>query len=160
MSRKNADIKSRSAIRRELEQLAWLLDSSIPIPGTSLRLGVDGLIGLIPGIGDVLGSLLSSYLLLQARRLGVPKSVLIHMGFNIALETVVGIVPIVGDLFDVAWKANQKNLRLMNRYLDDPQHTQTSSRGWVVMLLLGLLLGIIVLIFLFIKLISAIIMIF
>src|SRR4026209_980444 len=86
-------------VRRSLQQLPWLLDSSIPVPGTRLTVGIDALIGLFPVIGDLIGVALSSYIVSQASRLGAPRSVLLRMSFNVFLEGVVGIVPIAGDLF-------------------------------------------------------------
>lgn len=114
--------------RARLKQLAWLLDSSIPIPGTRLTIGIDALIGLLPFIGDLIGVLLSSFILGEAARLGVPKSVLMRMGFNVGLEGVVGIVPLAGDVFDAAFKANQRNVRLLEAWLDEPRRTERSSR--------------------------------
>jgi hypothetical protein len=105
-------------VRRRLERLAWLLDSSIPIPGTRLSVGIDALVGLIPGIGDLLGVLASSYILVEAARMGVGKAILLRMACNIAIEGVLGIVPLAGDIFDAAWKANQRNVRLLNDWLD------------------------------------------
>jgi len=96
-----------------LNFLAWLLDSSIPIPGTRLTIGLDALIGLFPFIGDLAGVLASSYILAEANRMGVGRAVLARMAFNVAVEGVIGIVPLLGDVFDAAWKANQKNVRLL-----------------------------------------------
>jgi hypothetical protein len=114
--------------RERLKQLAWLLDSSIPIPGTRFTVGLDALIGLFPFIGDLVGVLLSSYILGEAARLGAPKSVLLRMSGNVALEGVVGIVPFAGDIFDAAYKANQRNVRLLEAWLEDPRRTVRSSR--------------------------------
>ena len=116
-----------SSTRKSLSRLAWFLDSSIPIPGLGFRIGADGLIGLIPGVGDAFGAVLSSYILAQAARLGAPKSVILRMGFNILIETVVGLIPFVGDIFDFAWKANLRNVELLNEYMDNPRHTSASS---------------------------------
>jgi hypothetical protein len=96
---------------------------------------VESLLGLIPGLGDVLGGLLAVYGLLVAVRVGVPRAVLLQMFFNIGLDTVTGAVPLVGDLFDFAWKANSRNLALLVRYLESPTETQAASRRWLVALL-------------------------
>ena len=125
-------------IRRRLQQLAWLLDSSIPVPGTKLTVGVDALIGLFPVIGDLIGVAFSSYILSQAARLGAPRSVLWRMAFNIALEGVVGIVPFAGDLFDAAFKANQRNVALLDAWLDQPKRTERSTRTFAAMIIAGL----------------------
>ena len=104
--------------RARLERLAWLLDSSIRIPGTRRTVGIDALIGLVPVVGDLVGVALSSYILAEAARLGAGRSVLARMAFNIALEGVVGMVPLLGDAFDAAWKANRRNMRLLDAWLD------------------------------------------
>ena len=116
------------ATRQRLKQLAWLLDSSIPIPGTRFTIGIDALIGLFPFLGDLAGVLLSSFILGEAARLGAPKSVLMRMALNIGVEGVVGIVPLAGDVFDAAFKANQRNVRLLEAWLDEPRRTARSSR--------------------------------
>lgn len=119
------------AARRRLAHLAWLLDNSIPLPGTRFRIGLDPLLGLLPGLGDLLGVLLSSYIVREAARLGAPPSVLTRMAFNVALEGLVGLVPLVGDVFDAAWKANQRNLVLLEAHFDNPRRTVKSSRLFV-----------------------------
>ena len=92
--------EAERGLRERLNFLAWLLDSSIPIPGTRLTIGLDALIGLFPFIGDLLGVVASSYILAEANRMGVGKAILARMAFNVAIEGVIGIVPIFGDLFD------------------------------------------------------------
>jgi hypothetical protein len=82
----------------------------------------------VPFIGDLIGVLLSSYILGEAARLGASRSVLARMAFNIAVEGLVGLVPFAGDLFDAAWKANQRNVRLLNEWLDRPARAERSSR--------------------------------
>lgn len=129
--------------RKSLERLAWYLDSSIPLPGLNARVGLDALIGLVPGVGDTIGALLSSYILSQAARLGAPKSVLLKMAFNIALDAAVGALPVLGDVFDVVWKANQRNVQLLDGYLDQPRKTVVASRLFVWTL--GLVLAVLVL---------------
>ena len=111
--------------------LAWLLDNSIPIPGTNWRIGLDALIGLIPGLGDAAGAVFSSYILLEAGKLGASRSTLLRMGANVLIESVVGIVPLIGDLFDAGWKANQRNLRLLERSLETPALARRRDRGFV-----------------------------
>jgi len=125
--KKNEQEKSR----KRLGRLAWYLDSAIKIPGFDARIGLDGLIGLIPGAGDTIGALISSVVLSEAARLGAPKTVLLKMAFNIALDAVVGAVPVLGDLFDFVWKANQRNVQLLNDYLDNPRKTVVASRLFV-----------------------------
>lgn len=93
-----------------LRRFGILLDSSIPVPGTGIRFGLENLIGLVPGIGDLIGGALSLYIILEAHRMGAPGPVLARMGWNVAIDTLVGEVPILGDLFDVGFKANMRNL--------------------------------------------------
>ena len=126
--------------RQRLAWLAWLLDSSIPIPGTRFTVGIDALIGLFPFIGDLIGVLFSSYILSEASRLGAPKSVLMRMSFNIGIEGIVGIVPFAGDLFDAAFKANQRNVKILNDWFDQPEKTERASRAFGV----GLVIAVVV----------------
>ncbi len=100
---------------RNLDLLSHLLDDFLRIPGTQIRFGLDGIIGLIPGIGDVLGAMASWIIILAAWLRGVPKVTLARMLANVAIETVVGTVPVLGDAFDIAWKANRKNFALLER---------------------------------------------
>jgi hypothetical protein len=111
-----------------LDRLAWWLDSSIVVPGTRFRIGFDALIGLVPGIGDLIGTALSAYIVAAAARRGLPGSVLVRMALNVGVEAVVGAVPIVGDLFDAAWKANQRNVALLRHYAAVPRRAHTQSR--------------------------------
>ena len=129
---------SREILRRRLGRLAWLLDSAIQIPGTRFRIGLDALVGLVPGIGDIIGVLLSSYIVREAARAGAPTSVLLHMAWNVAVEGVVGIIPFAVDVFDAAWKANQRNVALLEAHFENPQRAQRSSRMFVALLILGL----------------------
>jgi hypothetical protein len=121
----------------KLNQLAWLMDSYFRIPGTQIRFGLDGLIGLIPGFGDALGAVISSHILTQAAQMGVPKSILLKMTFNIGFDAILGIVPVIGDVSDIVWKANQRNVQLLNDYLNQPEETVIYSRLFVG--ILGLL---------------------
>ena len=123
-----------------MRRVGWLLDNSIPIPGTRFRLGIDQLIGLVPGIGDLIGGVLSLYIILEAHRLGVPRSLLARMGWNVAVDTIVGEVPILGDLFDIGFKANVRNLALLDAYFQRPSAVRRSSRWTVALIVLGLVL--------------------
>jgi hypothetical protein len=113
---------SRPLSRREriarIEALAVLLDTAFVIPGTRLRFGIDGLIGLLPGIGDVLTTAVSLWLVKEARALGAPRHLIVRMLGNVALDGVVGAVPLVGDAFDLMWKSNRRNMRLLRRHLE------------------------------------------
>ena len=101
---------------RHLDNLSEILDSAFAIPGTRFRIGLDGILGLIPGIGDATGAALSLYLIFEAVRLGLPLSTLLRMVGNVAVETAVGAIPIVGDIFDIAWKANMRNMALVRAH--------------------------------------------
>jgi hypothetical protein len=118
-------------MRRRLTAFAWLLDSSMPIPGTKLRIGIDALIGLVPGIGDLLGVLLSSYVVAQSARMGAPRTLLVRMALNVAIEGFFGSVPIFGDVFDAIWKANLRNVRLLEHHLERPREAKLASRAFV-----------------------------
>jgi hypothetical protein len=121
-----------------LHRVAWLLDDLVRIPGTSRRFGLDPLLGLLPGGGDIAGGALSAYIVVAAARLGAPSSVILRMGWNIVVDTVLGAVPLLGDLFDASWKANRRNVALLERYVDEPGTARRSSR----LVLTGVLAGI------------------
>jgi hypothetical protein len=106
--------------------IARVLDTAIGIPGTKIRFGLDPIIGLIPGLGDVAGAVLSGYIVLTGIRLGAPRSVVTRMIGNVALDTLLGSVPVLGDLFDASWKSNQKNVALLERHVGV---APTSGRG-------------------------------
>ena len=132
--------------RERLRWLAWLLDSSIPIPGTRFTVGIEALIGLFPVIGDLIGVALSSFILREAARLGAPKSVLLRMSSNVAIEGVVGIIPLAGDVFDAAFKANQRNVKLLEAWLEEPHRTVRSSRFFGAALIVGVVCFLVLLI--------------
>lgn len=117
-SRSGADPFSRRASLERLESLAQLLDTALVIPGTNFRFGADAIIGLVPGIGDAITTAISAYIVYEARRLGVPRHVLMRMIGNVALDGLVGAVPLVGDLFDTMWRANIRNVRLLRKHLE------------------------------------------
>ena len=117
--------------RTGVERLAWWLDNAITVPGTRFRIGFDALIGLVPGVGDLIGTLLSSYIIAVAAARGLPTSALARMAINVGLEAIIGLVPIVGDLFDAAWKANQRNIRLMQQFQSAPTAARRQSRAVV-----------------------------
>jgi hypothetical protein len=127
--------------------LARLLDDAIPIPGTSYRIGIDPLLGLVPGVGDVLGALLSTWLLVIAARLGAPPAVLARMGLNVAIDALAGAIPLAGDVFDAGWKANARNLRLVEGWLERPGPTRRSSGALVAGIALGTLAAVAAILF-------------
>ncbi len=135
--------RTRSSGLKGLRRLTWLMDEVVRLPGTRLRFGLDPIIGLVPGAGDVAGAVLAGYALVVAARLGATPAVLLRMVGNIALDTIVGTIPVLGDAFDVGWKSNRRNLRLLERYLEDPRGATAASRA-VLLLVLLLLLGVLV----------------
>jgi hypothetical protein len=102
---------------RRVARLAYWLDDRFRIPGTSRRVGLDGLLGLIPGIGDTATTLVAAYIVLEAARLGVPKGTIARMLANVGLDYMIGLVPLAGDLADLAWKANRRNAQLLRDHL-------------------------------------------
>jgi Domain of unknown function (DUF4112) len=132
------ELDARSLER--LRRLGYLLDNSIPVPGTNFRFGLDSVIGLVPGIGDLVGGALSVYIILEAARLGVPRPLLARMGYNVAVDTLVGGVPVLGDLFDAGYKANLRNLALVREHVERPVEARRSGRRFAVVLALGIFL--------------------
>lgn len=118
--------------------LAKLLDAAVAVPGTRFRVGLDPLLGLVPGFGDLAGVVLSISILFSAARLGVPRASLLRMGANIGLEALVGTVPLLGDLFDAGWRANTRNVRLIEEHVADPTRAARSGSRWVWSLALGI----------------------
>ncbi|HZI27130.1 MAG TPA: DUF4112 domain-containing protein [Gemmatimonadaceae bacterium] len=112
-----------------LRRVSGMLDSAMLVPGTGIRFGLDPILGLIPGLGDFVSPLFTIGILWQARDLSIPKVVQLRMIFNVAIDTLVGIVPVAGDLFDVAWKANDMNMALLERHAYE-EHP-ASTRDWV-----------------------------
>ena len=103
---------------QRLTRLARFLDTAFKIPGTRFRVGFDGLIGMIPGAGDLVTAGLAAYIVIEAWRMGVSKPILAKMIGNVLLDTVLGAIPIVGDAFDFIWKANARNVDLLNQSID------------------------------------------
>lgn len=102
---------------RRIDKLAEWLDSRWNIPGTKWTIGVDGLLGFIPGIGDTLGSAISAYIIYEAHQLGAPWYVKLRMLVNLFLDWFIGLVPLVGDIFDIGWKANLRNARILRDFM-------------------------------------------
>ena len=110
--------QSRAERIARIEWLSSLLDTAIVVPGTNFRFGLDALIGLVPGIGDAVTTALSLYLVHEAWQLGAPKHVITRMLANVALDGVIGAVPVAGDVFDVLWRANKRNMRILRDWMD------------------------------------------
>lgn len=140
---------------RRLRGLSWLLDRSIPIG--KWRIGLDPILGLLPGAGDWIGALLSFYVLYEGARLGMPGSVLMRMAGNILVETIIGAIPFVGDLFDFVWQANTRNMALIEQNYRPELRARPMRRvGAVLFIFLALVLALIAGLFFFVfKLIQA-----
>ena len=110
-----------------IRSLARLLDSAIRIPGTDIRIGLDPILGLFPGLGDFAGAAASGYIVIASARLGAPTPVLARMLLNVGTDAVIGSVPLLGDLFDVGWRANERNAALLERHLGNPAATRKGS---------------------------------
>lgn len=121
-----------------LRTMAKVLDELIRIPGTNLRVGLDPLLGILPGGGDAVGGVISGYTIVVAGRLGAPPSVIARMLLNVLVDMAVGTIPFLGDLFDIGWKANRRNVTLLEGYLEKPGRARTSSRIVVLLALLVL----------------------
>lgn len=106
------------AALKRVDRLAYWLDDRFRIPGTKRRIGLDGLVGLIPGIGDAVTTTVSAYIIWEAWQLGVPVHLIMRMIWNLLVDSIIGAIPLLGDVFDVAWKANRKNLRLLIDHLN------------------------------------------
>jgi hypothetical protein len=124
-----------------LRKLEFLLDEAFPIPGTRIRFGLDAIVGLVPGIGDVLAGLFSLVIPLAAWIRGVPYVSLVRMAANLGIGVLVGSIPILGDAFDIAWKVNRRNYRLLTRHLGEPRrHTW---RDWAFLMALAAVLALV-----------------
>jgi len=119
LTNRAATVAARDNIRQlgQARVLARAMDSSFRVPGTPIRFGWDSLLGLIPGVGDAVTALAGGWILHAAHQAGVPKAVLARMVGNIAVDLTLGAVPLVGDLFDIYWKSNIRNVRLLERHL-------------------------------------------
>jgi hypothetical protein len=131
----------------DLERLAHWLDSVFEIPGIRVRFGLDALLGLLPGVGDTASALASVYILQAATKFGVPRITLARMTLNIGIDLLVGAIPIVGDLFDVYWKANQMNVELLRRHFKANPMTERSIRRSDTLFVGGMIALIVVLLF-------------
>ena len=137
--------RDRSRSLAEVEALAWLLDNSIPVPGTGRRFGVDAVVGLVPVIGDAVSAVLGLFVVWRASRMGLPRIVVMRMLVVSAIDLVIGSIPVIGDAFDLWFKASSRNLVLLRRHLERPE-TSTRDDWMVVTGLLAVLLAIVALI--------------
>jgi len=128
----------RASALGEVEVLAWLLDNSIPLPGTGRRFGIDAIIGFVPVVGDLVSGGIGLFVIWRASRMGLPRVVVARMLANSAIDFVVGSVPVLGDAFDLWFKANTRNLGIMRRHLERPD--ASTRDDWLVVA--GLVAGV------------------
>lgn len=119
-----------------IERIAWVMDKSIPIGG--YRIGLDPIIGLIPGVGDLVTGMVSALLIVQAHRTGISRVTVLRMVANVGIDSVLGSIPFVGDFFDFAWKANSKNLALYKAAARGERHP---GRDWLFLAVMLLILA-------------------
>ncbi|UBF24996.1 DUF4112 domain-containing protein [Kovacikia minuta CCNUW1] len=136
----NSQVHSKSSALQRVRLLSRVLDNAIPIPGTSYRIGLDPLLGLIPGGGDIAGAVASAYIVLESARFGLPRKTLMQMLTNLFTDAVVGVVPFLGDFFDVTWKANSRNVALLEAHLKNPRPQRAADRLFLAFLVIALLL--------------------
>jgi hypothetical protein len=140
------ELDSYAPTLKRLQKISKLLDNAITIPGTSVGIGLDPILGLIPVVGDILGLIFSLYIIIESAKLGISKATLVRMVFNIIVDALVGSIPLLGDLFDFAWTANNYNLILLEDYLKSPDKKKKADQGFIITLFVVLVLIAIVLI--------------
>ena len=116
-------------------KIAYWLDNAFRVPGTQIRFGLDPLMGLVPGLGDVAGGLLSAYIVIEAARAGASVPVLLRMLANLGLDMLFAAVPLLGDLFDAGFKANTRNMALLHDHLERPEEAHAASRKFLLVIL-------------------------
>ena len=138
-----AEPRTRAEVERSLDQLSHLMDGLFRVPGTGWRVGLDAIVGLIPGVGDFATTAVSLYILAAGVRYRVPKVTLLRMAANIGVDYLLGAVPVVGDLFDAAWKSNQMNVELLKQRAsvtaEEAKHGRLSDWLFLGVIFLGLL---------------------
>jgi Domain of unknown function (DUF4112) len=122
-------ISDRRAARERLERLTWAMDSAIRVPGTNFTIGADAMLGLVPGIGNLATTAISGYLIREAWRLGVPRTTIARMIGNVAADSLISAIPVVGNLADVFWKANRKNMAILAEHLDPARMPRPGVSG-------------------------------
>lgn len=136
----NTELEGYAPTVKRLRQISRLLDNAITIPGTQVGIGLDPLMGLLPIGGDMIGLMFSIYIIIESARLGVSKSTIGRMIVNIIIDGLVGAIPMLGDIFDVAWTANKYNMKMLEEYLQSPGEKKQADQGFILLLFLGLIL--------------------
>lgn len=116
----SSPVTNQDSSLERVQNLSRLLDNAVRVPGTNYRIGLDPLVGLLPVVGDVPTTVASAYVVLEAARLGAPRETIARMVVNLGIDAVLGSIPLVGDLFDAVWKANARNVRLLEARVQDP----------------------------------------
>jgi len=111
-----ADLKGREEAQRRLQRIAKLMDSQIRVPVIGLRIGADAILGLVPGFGDIITGAIGAYLIYEAQKLGIPRSAVVRMVANIAVDTAIGAIPFAGDVWDLFFRANDRNMQILARH--------------------------------------------
>ncbi|WP_310425949.1 DUF4112 domain-containing protein [Chamaesiphon sp. VAR_48_metabat_135_sub] len=124
---------------KRMRQLSKLLDGAIAIPGTKQRIGLDPILGLIPGGGDTVSAALSGYIIIEAAQMGLPRKALMQMVMNLIIDTVVGSVPVVGDIFDVVSKANLRNMQIVESHAKLSAPSAKTDKLFISLLIVGLI---------------------
>ncbi len=124
---------------KRLQRMSHVLDKAIAIPGSDIRVGLDPILGLLPGGGDVVTGLLSVYIVFEAAKMGLPAPTLGRMGFNILLDVLSGTVPVLGDIFDVGWKANSQNVALIEKHVAAPTPSRAADKAFSILVITGLI---------------------
>ena len=133
----NKEIKEEKLIR--LKRLSERLDDTFTIPGTKYKIGIEALIGAVPIIGDLIGGILASYIMYSGMKMGAPPQIIARMAVNIAIDFTIGSIPIIGDLFDLVWKANKKNVELIEETTLLNEETNKINYLIVAILIVGLI---------------------
>jgi hypothetical protein len=137
------DSDAKALTVKRLRQISRVMDKAITVPGTPITFGLDPILGLLPVGGDFVGIMFSAYIVIEAARLGAPAATLGRMVLNIIIDGILGVIPLVGDLFDFAWKANELNIRLLEDYLKFPRQRKSTDK-WFVFAVLAILFVVII----------------
>lgn len=126
------DITKKLETLNRIRKFSRLMDTAFGIPGTKFRFGLDPIIGLVPGLGDLISTIISAYIIYLAMRFNLPQDMLSKMIFNVGLESVVGSVPFLGDIFDAFYKSNIRNLEILEQHLNqvDPELEKVEFKGF------------------------------
>ena len=124
--------RDAASVRRRLEAMEALLERAFTLPGTNYRVGLDAIVGLVPVLGDLVTTAMGAWMVWEARNLGMSRFHLLRMAGNVGVDTVIGAIPLAGDLFDLAFRSNTRNLRILKRWLDKHHPETMTIEGEVV----------------------------